>query len=49
MGQKGPHNLMYLMDTNVIIEAHRTDSWRALTGGYRVESVEKCVIETQTG
>ena len=37
------------MDTNVIFEAHRTASWRALTGGYRVESVEECVTETQTG
>lgn len=38
-----------LVDTNVIIEAHRTGSWRALVGGYRVETVEDCVIETQTG
>lgn len=38
-----------LVDTNVIFEAHRTASWRALTGGYRVESVEECVTETQTG
>ena len=38
-----------LVDTNVILEAHRTGSWRALAGGYRVETVEDCVIETQTG
>ena len=38
-----------LVDTNVILEAHRIGSWRALAGGYRVESVEDCVIETQTG
>ena len=37
------------MDTNVIIEFHRTRSWRALAGGYTVESVEDCVTETQTG
>ena len=38
-----------LVDTNVIIEAHRTGSWRALTGGLRVETVEDCVEESQTG
>lgn len=38
-----------LVDTNVIIEAYRTESWRALTGGLRVETVEDCVDETQTG
>ena len=43
------HRGSVLVDTNVIIEAHRTGSWRALTGGYRVESVEECVTETQTG
>lgn len=37
------------MDTNVIIEAHRTQGWRALVGGYAVETVEDCVTETQTG
>ena len=36
------------VDTNVILEAHRTRSWRALTGGYAVETVEDCVTETQT-
>jgi hypothetical protein len=38
-----------LVDTNVILEAHRTNSWKALTGGYGIETVEACVIETQTG
>ncbi len=38
-----------LVDTNVILEAFRTNSWKALTGGYRTETVEACVIETQTG
>ena len=33
----------------MILEAYRTDSLRALTGGYRVETVEDCVTETQTG
>ena len=37
------------VDANVILEAHRTGSWPALTGGYAVETVEVCVTETQTG
>ena len=43
------HQGTVLVDTNVILEAHRTGSWRALVGGYRVETVEDCVAETQTG
>jgi len=38
-----------LVDTNVIVEAWRIDAWRALCGGYALETVEECVIETQTG
>lgn len=38
-----------LVDTNVILECHRTGCWRALAGGYRLETVEECVTETQTG
>lgn len=38
-----------LVDTNVILECHRTSVWAALTGGYRVETVVNCVTETQTG
>lgn len=38
-----------LIDTNVIVEAWRIDAWRALRGGYALETVEECVIETQTG
>ena len=38
-----------LVDANVIIEAHRTDTWSALVGAYGVETVEDCVTETQTG
>ncbi len=38
-----------LVDTNVLIEAWRVDAWRALCGGYHLETVEECVIETQTG
>ena len=43
--QHGP----VLVDTNVILECHRTGSWCALAGGYPVETVQDCVTETQTG
>lgn len=38
-----------LVDTNVILECWRVGAWHALTGGYLVETVEDCVMETQTG
>jgi hypothetical protein len=37
------------VDTNVILECWRVNAWKALTGGYGVETVEDCVVETQTG
>jgi len=37
------------VDTNVILECWRIGAWPALSSGYRVETVEKCVTETQTG
>ena len=43
------HDEPVLVDTNVILECWRVSAWQALTGGYRVETVEDCVIETQTG
>ena len=43
------HRGTVLVDTNVILEPDRTGTWRALTGGYAVETVEDCVTETQTG
>ena len=43
------HRGTLFVDTNVILEAHRTGIWRALTGGYQVQTVEDCVAETQTG
>jgi hypothetical protein len=43
------HHGPVLVDTNIILECWRVGVWRALTGGYRVETVEDCVIETQTG
>ena len=38
-----------LVDTNVIIECHRSSSWRALASGYPLETTEDCVAETQAG
>ncbi len=38
-----------LVDTNLVIEAHRTGTWSALVGAYAVETVEDCVTEMQTG
>jgi len=38
-----------LVDTNVIIEAHRIKGWPALARNYHIETVEDCVTETQTG
>ena len=49
MNREVEHRAPVLVDTNVIIESYRTGTWGALTGGYRVETVEDCVIETQTG
>jgi hypothetical protein len=43
------HRGPVLVDTNVILECWRVGAWRALSSGYRVETVEDCVIETQTG
>jgi hypothetical protein len=44
--QKGQ---IVLVDTNIIIEAHRTKCWKPICDFYHVETVEKCVEETQTG
>jgi hypothetical protein len=43
------HTGPILVDTNIILECWRVGSWRALAGGYAVETVEDCVTETQTG
>ena len=39
------HRGPVLVDTNVILECWRINAWRALTGGYGVETVEDCVTE----
>ena len=38
-----------LVDTNVIIEAHRTTTWNALADYFDLHTVEKVIEETQTG
>ena len=38
-----------LVDTNIILESYRVGSWRALAGGYGVQTVEECVDETEFG
>ncbi len=38
-----------LVDTNVILEAHRCQCWKALAGGLQLETVEMCVAEAYTG
>jgi hypothetical protein len=43
------HTGPVLLDTNVILECWRVGAWRALAGGYRLETVEACEAETQTG
>ncbi|MGO8154265.1 hypothetical protein AB9F36_31035 [Rhizobium leguminosarum] len=43
------HHGPVLVDTNVIIECWRLSAWKALCGGYAVETVGDCFIETQTG
>jgi hypothetical protein len=43
------HHGPILIDTNAILECFRVGSWRALSSGYSVETVEDCVTETQTG
>ena|SRR5579871_3053468 len=43
------HQGPVLVDTMVILECWRIGGWKALAGGYSVETVKDCVIETQTG
>ncbi|WP_018290083.1 hypothetical protein [Verrucomicrobium sp. 3C] len=38
-----------LLDTNVILECFRVGSWRALSSGYGLRTVEACFTETQAG
>ena len=38
-----------LVDTNIIIEAVRTECWNALTGRHQVETVQACCDEAEAG
>lgn len=38
-----------LVDTNVIIEAHRTRCWKGISNRYQLETVKMCLDETQHG
>ena len=38
-----------LVDTNVIIEAHRTGCWNTIARYFAIETVDKVIEETQTG
>ena len=42
-------NQRVIVDTNVIIEAHRTGCWNTIAGYFAIETVEKVIEETQTG
>ncbi len=42
-------NDIVLVDTNVILEAHRVGCWVALAAYFALHTVEKIVEETQTG
>ena len=43
------HRGPVLLDTNVIIECWRIGAWRALAGGYELETAEACEAEALTG
>lgn len=38
-----------LVDTNVIIEAHRARCWKAVVNAFKIQTVEKCCEEAATG
>ena len=40
---------LYLLDTNAVLEAVRTGTWNALTGGLSIETVEECREECLRG
>jgi hypothetical protein len=44
-----PRGQRALVDTNVIIESHRTKIWNALAGYFALETVEMCCTESATG
>lgn len=38
-----------LVDTNVILEGHSVGFWNMLAGAFHLETVEECILETQSG
>lgn len=44
-----PEQSHVLLDTMIIIEAHRVGCWRAMLGHYRLDTVQKCMEECATG
>lgn len=38
-----------MVDTNVILEAHRTKCWKHLTAWFSLETESECVVECETG
>lgn len=46
MVEAGSH---VFLDTNVIIEAHRVNAWRAICGQFRLDTVMRCIEELNTG
>lgn len=44
-----PQDAPLLIDANAIIEAHRKGCWTAICGRFRIETVQQCFVETQTG
>lgn len=43
------HKARVFADTNVILEAFRTECWTAITTHFAIETVQKCVEEALTG
>ena len=46
---KIPRDEAVLIDTNVILEAHRTRCWEHLAGFFDLKTVDACVVECETG
>jgi hypothetical protein len=42
-------NELVFLDTNAMIEAFRIHAWSALTGGFRMATVETCCVEAGRG
>lgn len=38
-----------LVDTMVVIEAHRIGGWKAMANKYKIETVDQCIQELNTG